>query len=204
MTEKKKLPTLVSDFKKVSLKRIARYMASDFHSFIYPVLLKFGLLDEVHVKKYLTCETTEEIYNDALAENPDFIKYLDNVSLYGNEDVWAAIRDKNSPVKSPKEEGFIFAPMPGSESRLFKSASKTLYLEDGKILVDDKILENECIITPTDRQQELYEMVKDFCDALKEKNYHKNYINSLFMYGSDGIMPNIQGIIGTIWVSIKK
>ena len=139
-----------------------------------------------------------------LKENPETIKRLEQQGLLKEEDVWEQIRSIDSPVKSPKEEGFIFAPMPRTDARLYKSAVKALYVKNGVICVNDEIIDDESVIQPTNSQQELYEMVEGFCEALREKNFNKRLIGSLFVNTRDGIQPNIKDIIGNTWCRVKR
>ena len=205
MNNKKKLPVFVSELRLMEFRRVANYFAKEFTELIFPVMLKYGILDEPHIKKYLQSETMEDIYRDALKENPGTIKEMEKLSVFCDVDVWANIRSINSPVKNPSDEGFVFAPMPRSDYNYRQSIIKAMSVKDGKIFVDDKILEEECIVKPTDKQQELFEMVVNFCEALKEKNFHRKLVNTLFVNTPGGIKPNVNGIVNhSIWLSVKK
>lgn len=204
MNNKKKLPVLVSNFKLVELNRTANRFAKDFSGGIYPVMLKYGVLDEPHIKKYLQCETMEEIYKDAMRENPETIKRMEQMSIFCDTDAWAEIRDCNSPVKSPTEKGFIFAPMPLKDYNYRKSIIRAISIKDGDLFVDEKILEEECIIKPTEKQQKLYEIAAEFCETLKEMGFHKRSVNSILVNTSNGIKPSISGIMDSYTLSEKK
>lgn len=205
MNKKQIMPVFISELRLMEFRRVADYFAKEFTKVVYPVMLKYGLLDEPHIKKYLQSETMEDIYRDALKENPGTIKEMESLSVFCDVDAWENIRSKNSPVKNPSDEGFVFNPMPRSDYNYRQSIIKAIFVKDGKIFVDDKILEEECIVKPTDQQQELFEMVANFCEALKEKNFHRKVVNTLFVNTPGGIKPNINGIMNnSIWLTRKK
>lgn len=204
MNNKKKLPVLVSDFKLIELNRVANRFVKNFSEKIFPLMLKYGVLDEPHIKKYLQCETMEDIYRDALKENPETIKRMEQMSFFCDIDAWADIRDCNSPVKSPTEKGFIFAPMPLKDYNYRKSIMRAIFVKDGGLFVDEKILEEECIIKPTEKQQKLYEIAAEFCETLKEMGFHKRFVGSIIVNTRSGIKPSISGIMDSNAFSEKK
>ena len=204
MNDKKKLPVLVSDFKLIELNRVANKFVKDFSAGIFPIMLKYGVLDEPHIKKYLQCDTTEEIYKDAMRENPETIQRMEQMSIFCDTDAWAEIRDCNSPVKSPTEKGFIFAPMPLKDYNYRKSIMRAIFIKDGGLFVDEKILEEECIIKPTEKQQKLYEIAAEFCETLKEMGFHKKAVNSIIVNTKSGIKPTISGIMDSNMLREKK
>ena len=179
---KKSFPTMVNSNLEFELPRAARNKAASFKRDVYPTLLDFGLLDDEHVQKYLNCGTMKEIYEDALKENRRSITLLEQKALVEaakdekqREDVWKFLRDSKSPVKSPKEDGFIFA------------------LD---ILVDEQFLKDLCVIKPSDEQKELWDMLEDFCENFNKKNFHKKYhIGNLFIGDGNGIRPNVYGVL---------
>lgn len=204
MNEKRKLPLLVDIIVKTDLERVATQTLIEFTEKIYPILNKFGLLDDAHIQKYLSCETTESIYNDALTEQPLLVSSLYKVVLYSKEDVWKDLRAANSPVKSPKEEGFIYADIPAPGGAYQKKVIKAISVKDGRMEINKEVLESESIIRPSERQEELYNLVATFCDALKSINAHKYQKTTLFTNTNDGIKPNIQGILNNFWCVEKK
>ena len=204
MNNKKKLPVLVSDFKLIELNRVANRFVKNFSAKIFPLMLKYGVLDEPHIKKYLQCDTMEVIYKDAMRENPETIKRMEQMSFFCDIDAWADIRDCNSPVKSPNEKGFIFAPMPLKDYNYRKSIMRAISVKDGGLFVDEKILEDECIIKPTEKQEKLYEIAAEFCETLKEMGFHKRSVNSIIINTRSGIKPYISGIMDSNAFSEKK
>jgi len=204
MDKTKEMPILFSSRRKVDINRTAVCIARAFTESIYPILQNFGLLDDVHVKKYLGIQTTEEIYKDALSENPEIISKLETTYRFTKVDVWKGIRDTNSPVESPKDEGFIFAPMPGADAFYFSKAIKALVVKDGNIEIDTNILTEESIVKPTDKQKELYAIIADLCDALNEKKYDSINLNAMVAMTKEGFKPSISGIMGDTFISIKK
>ena len=119
---KRQFPVMVNVAFENWLNRAAAGRAKSFQSEVYPTLFKFGLLNDEHVQKYLKSETFEDIYKDALQENAQSVYALEQKFLIENtknekerEDVWGFLRDAKSEVKSPKENGFIFRRIPGSD-----------------------------------------------------------------------------------------
>ena len=200
---KTSFPTMVNSNLEYELPRLARVKAQQYKQTVYPILLQFGLLDDAHVQKYLNCGTMEEIYKDALKENRQSITVLEQKALVEaakdekqREDVWKFLRDSKSPVKSPKEDGFIFAPLPFSDYSNNGVITKALSVKDLDILVDEQFLKDLCVIKPSDEQRELWDMLEDFCEKFNKKNFHKKYnINHLFIGDGNGIRPNVYGIL---------
>ena len=200
---KKSFPTMVNSNLEFELPRAARNKAASFKRDVYPTLLDFGLLDDEHVQKYLNCGTMKEIYEDALKENRRSITLLEQKALVEaakdekhREDVWKFLRDSKSPVKSPKEDGFIFAPLPFSDYSNNGVITKALSVKDLDILVDEQFLKDLCVIKPSDEQKELWDMLEDFCENFNKKNFHKKYcIPNLFIGDGNGIRPNIYGVL---------
>lgn len=196
-----KFPVLVADRLLFQLERLAEYFAKYFERDIYPIIHRFGLLDDEHIRKYMECDTVEEIYKDAMAKDADGLLYAEKAALYSDTDIWAPIRDKNSPVKSPREEGFIFAQTPLSGHEYKKYVIKALSVKDGHILIDKEILLDESIIKPTDKQRELYELVLNFCKDLEQMKESTRLPGTLFIYQNGKIRPNINGILNRIFCS---
>ena len=200
---KKSFPTMVNSNLEFELPRAARNKAASFKRDVYPTLLDFGLLDDEHVQKYLNCGTMKEIYEDALKENRRSITLLEQKALVEaakdekqREDVWKFLRDSKSPVKSPKEDGFIFAPLPFSDYSNNGVITKALSVKDLDILVDEQFLKDLCVIKPSDEQRELWDMLEDFCEKFNKKNLHKKYyIPNLFIGDGNGIRPNVYGVL---------
>ncbi len=210
---KSNFPTMVNADLESALPRHARSKAKQYKQNVYPILLQFGLLDDAHVQKYLNCGTMEEIYKDALKENRQSITVLEQKALVEEakdekqrEDVWKFLRDSKSPVKSPKEDGFIFAPLPYSDYTNNGVITKALSVKDMDILVDEQFLKDLCVIKPSDEQRELWDMLEDFCEKFNKKNLHKKYyIPNLFIGDGNGIRPNIYGILTKYqWMHPKR
>lgn len=206
---KKSFPLMVNKSFEEGLNRFAEATVKLFNSEIFPLLLNFGLLDDKHIEKYLTCDTVEDIYKDALTENPNSIYAMEQQAFVeelkenpkDRVDVWSILRDPKSEVKSPKEEGFIFRSIPGSDSRNRKTILKALSVKDLKFHIDTEYLTEASIVHPTDSQIELYNMLSDFCEAFNKKDFHKKRnILGLFSSNKNGIYPNIYSILGLSWL----
>ena len=195
----KDFPILVNGYREDELLRVSALFVSRFESEIYPTLCRFGLLDDAHIQKYLSCDTMEEIYNDAMTENREKMLYLEIGSLYGDgeEDIWKAIRSSLSPVKSPQEDGFIFADLPCMDYTHIDILRKSFSVNNCKISVDKELFKKASIIKPTDKQRELYALLVDFCTELEKKNYQKRGLYALFTVSKSGtLLPNARGVIG--------
>ena len=209
---KREFPVMVNEDFRNALHRHAEAKVRNFKKEIYPLLLELDLFDDTHIQKYLKCDTKEAIYKDALTENPKYIfkleqKYLIELQKKESEreDVWRLFKCFNSPAKSPKEEGFVFAPLPLADSSYKHILNQALSVKNGEILIDTKLLDDTSIIKPTDEQKELYNIVCDFCDIMNSKKLYKKYhIPGLFFGDANGIHPNIHTILNKQWITRKK
>lgn len=195
----KDFPILVNGRLEDDLLRVSALLVRRFESEIYPTLYRFGLLDDAHIQKYLSCDTMEEIYNDAMTENREKMLYLERGALFGDgeEDIWKAIRSHLSPVKSPQEDGFIFADLPCSNYTHIGILRKSFSVNNCKISVDKELFKKASIIKPTDKQRELYALLAEFCTELEKKNYQKRGLYGLFTFSKSGtLLPNARGVVG--------
>ena len=210
---KRNFPVVVNkDFENV-LNRYAESTVKRFNTEIFPLLLKFGLLDDKHVEKYLACDTTEAIYKDALAENPSSIYALEQEALVEElkenpkerKDVWSMFRGTITEAKNPSDEGFIFKPIPGADFRNRKAILNALSVNNLKFSIDREYLKEVSIVHPTERQVELYNMLSDFCEAYNKKNFHKwKPINCVLFGNANGIYPSVHNILGLSYIEIKN
>lgn len=195
----KDFPILVNGYLEDDLLRVSALFVRRFESEVYPTLYRFGLLDDTHIQKYLSCDTMEDIYKDAMTENEDKMLYLERGALFGDgeEDIWKAIRSRLSPVKSPKEDGFIFKDLPCRDYGHINTLRKSCSVNNCKISVDKELFQKVSIIKPTDKQRELYALLVDFCTELEKKNYQKLGLYSLFTLSKSGaLLPNARGVVG--------
>lgn len=209
---KREFPVMVNEELRNALHRHAEGKVKQFKKEIFPLLLELDLLDDTHIQKYLKCDTKEAIYNDALTESQKYIFRLEQKYRIEQEkkeaereDVWRFLRDPKCSVKSPKEEGFIFAPLPLADSYYKHILYQALSVKNGEILIDTKFLDDTSIIKPTDEQKELYNIVCDFCEIMNSKKLYKKYhIPGLFFGDANGIHPNIHTILNKQWITRKK
>lgn len=210
---KKNFPIVVNKNFEEGLNRLAESTVKRFNTEIFPLLLKFGLLDDSHVEKYLACDTTEAIYLDALAENPSSIYALEQEALVEElkenpkerKDVWSIFRGSITEAKNPSDEGFVFKPIPGADSRNRPIILKALSVKSLKFSIDREYLNEVSIVHPTDEQKELYSMLSDFCEAYNKKNWHKwKPINCVLFGNANGIYPSVHNILGLSYIEIKK
>ena len=210
---KKKFPVMVNKTHEDGLNHTAETTVRVFQADIFPLLLKFGLLDDKHIEKYLACDTTEAIYKDALTENPSSIYALEQEEFVEElkenpkerKDVWAIFRGSKTEAKNPREEGFVFKPIPGAESRNRKAILKALSVKNLQFSIDREYLKEVSIVHPTDEQKELYSMLCDFCEAYNKKNFYKKKpINCVILTNANGIYPSVRNILGLSFIEIKN
>ena len=210
---KKNFPIVVNKNFEDSLNHRAEATVKSFNTEIFPLLLKFGLLDDKHVEKYLACDTTEAIYKDALAENPSSIYALEQEALVEElkenpkerKDVWSMFRGTITEAKNPSDEGFVFKPIPGADSRTRPYILKALSVKKLKFSIDREYLKEVSIVHPTEKQVELYNMLSDFCEAYNKKNFHKwKPINCVLFGNANGIYPSVHNILGLSYIEIKN
>ena len=210
---KRNFPVVVNKDCENALNRYAESTVKRFNTEIFPLLLKFDLLDDEHVEKYLAADTTEAIYLDALAENPSSIYALEQEALVEElkenpkerKDVWSIFRGSITEAKHPSDEGFIFKPIPGADCRNRKAILNALSVNNLKFSIDREYLKEVSIVHPTERQVELYNMLSDFCEAYNKKNFHKwKPINCVLFGNANGIYPSLHNILGLSYIEIKK
>ena len=210
---KRTFPVVVNKNVEDGLNHYAESTVKRFNTEIFPLLLKFGLLDDKHVEKYLACDTTEAIYKDALAENPSSIYALEQEALVEElkenpkerKDVWSMFRGATSEAKHPSDEGFIFKPIPGADFRNRKAILNALSVNNLKFSIDREYLKEVSIVHPTERQVELYNMLCDFCEAYNKKDFHKwKPINCVLFGNANGIYPSVHNILGLSYIEIQK
>lgn len=205
MNKNSSFPVLVSDRRFESLKKHAKSMVENYKAYVYPTLHRFGLLDDEHIKKYLGCETAEEIYKDAMEKGRDKLLYAAKAAVFSDFDLWAPIRGENSPVESPDKEGFVFATLPEAEYEKRGILIKALSVKDGRIMIDEEVLLQASIIRPTDEQRKVYELVSRFCKELDEITNKTTYRETLFLCIGGKLRPNVKGIVGSVFCTeIRK
>lgn len=210
---KRTFPVVVNKDCENSLNRYAESTVKRFNTEIFPLLLKFGLLDDKHVEKYLACDTTEAIYKDALVENPGSIFALEQEALVEElkenskerMDVWGIFRGSITEAKSPKDEGFIFKPIPGADFRCRHVILSALSVKNLQFSIDRNFLREASIVHPSERQLELYNMLSDFCDAYNKKGWHRwKPINGVLLSNANGIYPSLHNILGLSFIEIHN
>ena len=163
MEKTKEFPVMVNGYLTWRLPRAAKQFVEEFTGGVYPMLHKFGILDDEHIQKYIFSLSRKDIYEDVLRDNPDVIKDMEQDALFEPErDVWRIFRDSSSPVKTPQEEGFIFASMPMADYSNRNFICKSLSVHNKEILIDEDFLLNGCIVKPTEKQKERKSSVRSF------------------------------------------
>ena len=200
---KRQFPVMVNFSFEDWLNRAAAGRAKSFKSEVYPILFKFGLLNDEHVQKYLNCDTMEDIYKDALQENAQSVYALEQKFLVENlkdekerEDVWGFLRDAKSEVKSPNENGFIFRRIPGSDTTYNDYVLMGITVKNLKFIVDEEVYTEISTLKPTDEQIECFEMISEMCDTFNKWNAkRKKNIENIFTKENGVYVPNIRVIL---------
>ena len=60
-----------------------------------------------------------------------------------------------------------------------------------------------CIVTPTEKQRELYKITAEYCEKLEKLNNTKTPYSLLYLDKKCRVIPNTLGIIGSTFCSIK-
>ena len=206
MEKTKEFPVMVNAYQAWRLPLAAKQFVEEFTGGIFPILHKFQLLDDTHIQKYLFSLSREDIYKDVLESNPELINALKQDALFEPErDVWRIFRDCRSPVKSPLEDGFIFASMPMHDYSNRNFICKSLSVKDKVISVNEEFLINGCIIRPSEQQKELWALLSDFCEKFNEAGYYKKwFVNHLFNQQGGKVVPSIEIILGRHDISRKR
>ena len=206
MEKTKEFPVMVNAYQAWRLPLAAKQFVEEFTGGIYPILHRFKIFDDKHIEKYLYSLSRKDIYEDVLRDNPDEIKALEQDALFEpDRDVWRIFRDGRSPVKTPQEEGFIFASMPMYDYSNRNFICKSLSVKDKVISVNEEFLINGCIIRPSEQQKELWALLSEFCEKFNEGGFYKKwFVNHLFVHSNKGIKPSIEMILGRTDISRKR
>lgn len=196
MEEKKEFPVLVNFRTEADLRRRADVLVQNYKTVLKPILLNFGLLDDELIRKYLDCDSMEEVYRDLESKHPERVSYLEAERINRGADVWREIRLPGSGIQSPREPGFKFGSLFHlSEGRERGIVLKSVTVKGGDIVIDYSVLEEASIIQPTEEQREVYGLVADFCNELRKRNLQRKDILELFCVINGEIRPNAAGIV---------
>lgn len=197
MNKTKQLPVLRSTRKFLALKTAADNLVNAFTKSIIPTMNRLGITDDEHIRKYLYSFSMEDLYLDAISENAEKIKVYESMYESLGRDYWAALRDRKCDVKSPQKEGFVFAQLPIARTTpVYRdSVLKAISVNDGVLQIDEKVLENECIIHPSEKDVELYHLIEEFCSKFEALNYKKRSLQSVITYKNGHLAPNFTGIV---------
>lgn len=197
---KYELPSLMSTTLLGDLTLAAEDFVMLFSTQVKPAIRKFGLLDVDHVKKYLGCADMRPIYEDAVAKDELRVRLLEDFEISHNTDFWEPFRAENCKAQTPRDEGFEFKPMPLANDPAWMREKVLRVIkvsEDCALSIDEQILPQECLIHPTDRKRQLFDLVSEFCAEFnKQKFKGRNNYRLLFTYDKDGnLAPNASGIL---------
>ena len=195
---KHECPSMFSTSMFIDMHNLATTLISTFSKEVKPVLLRCGVSDDEHIRRYLSSDSMKSVYEDALTLNGDNLYLFEKMAESFGQDFWEPMRDSNCTVKSPKEPGFVFKSLPlcGTPAWQKEKVLNCISLNDGKLFIDDQLLRQASIVVPTERHRELYDLVAQFCEEFNAKNYKNRSIRDLFVVGENGkIMPKAGGIL---------
>ena len=206
MEKTDEFPVMVNAYQAWRLPLAAKQFVEEFTGGIFPILHKFQLLNDENIQKYIFSLSRKDIYEDVLRDNPSVIEGMKQDALFEpDRDVWGIFRDCRSPVKSPLEDGFIFASMPMHDYTHRNFICKSLSVKDKVISVNEEFLINGCIIRPTEKQKELWALLSEFCEKFNEGGFYKKWFaNHLFVHSNKGIKPSIEMLLGRTDISRKR
>lgn len=189
---------LFSVFMLNELRNLANNYVLRFCNGLKPILLRLGLWDDEHIKKYLRCDSLEEVYKDAKKADPQRIKMIrEFAESFGETDFWEPLRSPycDSP-KNPEEKGFVFGEVIfGIQPKEREKILKAIKVKGCCFSIDEDILREEAVIEPTQEQLELFNMVDSFCNLLRNKGVKRKTVHLLLRVGKDGYLePCTDGI----------
>ena len=190
MKQKRKFPVVMNYWLNQQLERRALIISRNLEKIVFPILRRFGIASDESIRKYLLCSTYKDIFSDAQTLHPEIISLLD-YDAFNERDVYKEIREASCKIKSPTQEGFVFAknPIYCSDKRVLDS----LTVEKGRITINTALLRELSIVRPTPPQQDLYDYVADFIEGLG--NYPKRTLQELFLLENGKLVPNARGIL---------
>ena len=206
MEKTKEFPVMVNAYQAWRLPLVAKQFVEEFTGGIYPILHRFKIFDDKHIERYIYSLSRKDIYEDVLRDNPSVIEGMKQDALFEpDRDVWRIFRDCRSPVKTPQEEGFIFASMPLHDYTYRNFICKSLSVHNKEILIDENFLLDGCVVKPTPQQEQLWALLSDFCAKFNEGGFYKKWFaNHLFVHSSKGIKPSIEMLLGRTDISRKR
>ena len=184
----KEFPVIRSIVMYVDLCKLANKFASEFEKEVIPVLSSIGLSDDASIRKYIHSRTCEDIYRDAMANNP---------TALSEDKLCKLLRAPECSASTPIENGFSFRSMPLSDDIFREKILRAITVEDGHLSISFQVLKDESKAAPEPWMVECYEMVSEFCMRLQAKNFKRKRGNLLFAYDRHGdLTPNFDGIFG--------
>ena len=177
------------------LMNLTNIVVGHYYRELKPVLKAFGLLSDENIKRYLACDDMRPIYEDALAKDPGRFNFMEQISDYISEDLWAAFRDPECHVKNPKMEGFIFAQMPLAYNPLKAKVLRCLVVKDGELTESNEAMEKERLIYANEQQAALYDVVAEFCETVNANFGRWNPRELIYMDESGHLQPYLKGIM---------
>lgn len=167
----------------------------DFQRNVYPVLKRFSILNDESIKKYIACESFKDIYQDVAKSQ--LAKLFYNYMEQEVEDFWRPFRENGCEAKHPEEEGFQFRLLPYATITGAKEWIGAISVHNCKLEIDRRMLEELCVVQPTEKHIAAYRLATQFCEELKKIGCEKKPAEDFFTLDDDG--NNIPSAKGILW-----
>lgn len=183
------------------------YIVESVKKDLFPILTKFGLMDDNHVNKYITCESCENIYLDII-KNPyqkpliNYLKQTDDFWMLFSGKVFYEKDDNMSTDAVPKliilrpgDKDFEFKKLPCGCIENGNLLVNAITYKNGNFIIDKAKIEELCVVHPTEKQKAAYDLCAQFCEDLQRIGCGDKQITQILtwdMYGH--AKPNIDGI----------
>lgn len=176
----------------------ARGLVMRFTGNIIPILRKFGICNDETISRIMFAESREAIYREALRINGEArLSLMEDIALSNDVDIWKPLRALGCKVFSPMEPGFVFSEMPLSDEPKWikEKLAKAITVKNGKLFLSDDIIEKESAYIPTDKQRELYDILKEFCDRLQSMGIKCDAGKLFVSRYNDYLRPNVASVL---------
>lgn len=193
---KEKFPLLINWRKRFDLQQAVTRFCNEYERQVFPLLTVLNLFNDEHVLRYMNASTFEAISRDAQAEQPDRFQYLQRKAIFEQRDFWEAFRGNAESTLTPSDSDFVFKSLPLSDYSLKDCLLKAITVENCKFHIDEKKLDESCVLHPTERQQEIFEFLYDLCEKLCKMNLQNENISALLYRDKKGnLRPSLQSIL---------
>lgn len=200
MEKKYEFPRIVNNFLELELCRRARLQIKYFQKIVMPILTAFAIDDDMHIRKFLGEQSFEAIYFDICRERPDYLRFYVAHASQHDGDFWKEFRSNSCKDKlCPTDEGFKFRDLPHYYGAYRDIILSAITIEGGKFSCDETLFTDYCVIKPTKKQEEIFNIASELCAKLSELNIRRSP-TELLRYNDRGqLVPNVKSIAGFLF-----